>query len=786
MSSSSEFGSVEQHDSTSISTGQRLKPFLAMFQALLVVALIVICNVTSLAQPKEPPITLDNLLRSIKARITSQALITSLDSRGVDFQLAEEDEKRIRSAGPHYPATTMDLIIAAVRRNFRPGPLQVQYRLFLGNALDFFLQNKTQKDWKQLDIEGEVKTIPNNTYNTLYRLAQRYSVPFQGQYFDFRNDDPSGNEAEPSDSRDMETATNYSEQNRKIFVGSGGANEFPSVFSKTPDLINSLENPAKPWRIYLPSEKRQLDDLGSPLLKKSDIAQIKEFCRVLNGSEIERLPAIYNTELNRRVTSYLREQFSQTTKDFLDKDCVAATSRPARPSRRGPSSISFPPSLVEDLNRILLGPSMSERFKNDQTSSPRATPNQIPTGDELVRSNRTFLIKTYPDFIRNESEYAFVFLKQLEREDFSRLYELGDFYKFITQDNLPSDFGYIHVSIDAGSNSLGGCAEGIHPKETTKVVAPYLALWAAVFENTSDKPIMVGNFAVRENVSNKLRTLEEDKNILNAQAVRMDSLYRTGMLKPNEKIIVPLQLVLKYPKGIKELDPTELQAITDVADITSTQLTTTEEEKVLKKTSQITLPQGRINTSTIVDVLRRPSLTFAGREKYLYGPSMTIDSVEVGGIRSPVRPFTPDKPIITTSGYLGASCPFVLTYNTTKKSWINEGVVMKGFDAKDRESTDVKLLQRFDGRILIDEREAEDSYIDFLQVRVKTVVGQEILLRPRNKRLLSIDGDYVKLKQGQRLVVDFDMPRGLQALEYYLEVSGYYVPYNNTLPRGTR
>ena len=159
---------------------------------------------------------------------------------------------------------------------------------------------------------------------------------------------------------------------------------------------------------------------------------------------------------------------------------------------------------------------------------------------------------------------------------------------------------------------------------------------------------------------------------------------------------------------------------------------------------------------------------------------MKIDNVEVNEARYQVRSFNPDKPLITSSGYLGGSCPFVYTYDGTKKSWTNEGVVMAGFDAKSKESMDVKLLQRFDGRILLEERDAEDSFIDSLQVRAKTVDGKEILLHPKNKLLLTRDGMYIKLRQGERIVVDFDVPNRAQALEYRLEVWGYYLPYEHS------
>ena len=43
--------------------------------------------------------------------------------------------------------------------------------------------------------------------------------------------------------------------------------------------------------------------------------------------------------------------------------------------------------------------------------------------------------------------------------------------------------------------------------------------------------------------------------------------------------------------------------------------------------------------------------------------------------------------------------------------------------------------------------------------------------------MLLVDGKYVMLRQGENLLVDFEIPAGVQFMEYTLEATGYYLPY---------
>jgi hypothetical protein len=746
------------------------KYFLIICRMLVIASLASVCSVAAFSQTEKGLVTLENLLRALgdTPPLPAPQLVALLNRNGVDFQLTDESEQRIRSVGKSYRPAAMTSILAAVRRNFRAAssrtsPLQVQYRLVAGNSIDFFLRKSVKKDWQILDIDGRVSIASNDTYKTLAFLARTFSVPFARDYFDFANFDPQKAEESDQPSPNTEAAAEYKEKEQPIFVGSGGQDTFPSVYMDVPNLVSSLENAARPWRISV--RPKLEEDFGSPLLKARDIEVDRRFCLVLTNDPNQ--PEPYKGGASSEITAYLSDQLSPAAKAALSQ-CVASPR-----TRVQKDQIKV---LLDDLNRVVSGPLLSEKIK--QTPAAKA-PTTVPSDEGRIRLNRQFLVNAYRHFIRGEHEPSLHFLKQLEKEDFAQLDVLGRFYEYITRNNLPPDFGYLETSIRTGSG--GGCDFEVAPIERTVVKAPYLAMWIAVFENTGDKPLNVGNFTLRENPSDRLRTPEDDAKAINNTPAKQVALYPLGLLKPTEKIIVPLQLVVMYPDELnlaRSWGESSQSEGLDRFAVTSTQITTAAEEKLLRSVSQIALPSGRIKTETLVEILKRPPVTFATRHKYLFGPSVKIENVDVNQAGYLVRSFNPDKPMITSSGYMGASCPYLHTYDWTTKSWTNEGTVITGFDSKLNESTDVKKLQRFAGRILLEEREAEDSFIDAIVVRAKTFTGAEVLLFPRNNLLLSNDGRYLKLSQGQSQVVDFDMPKAIQVMEYEIEVSGYYVPYN--------
>lgn len=126
---------------------------------------------------------------------------------------------------------------------------------------------------------------------------------------------------------------------------------------------------------------------------------------------------------------------------------------------------------------------------------------------------------------------------------------------------------------------------------------------------------------------------------------------------------------------------------------------------------------------------------------------------------------------------MGASCPYIFTFSTENNLWIDEGTILTDLNSKWKESTGEKELTRFDGSILIRERDPETSYIDKLYIRAINHDGTETILTPKNKKLGRVDQNYLVLRQGEQERIDFVFPPELGGRKFILGARGYYIPY---------
>jgi hypothetical protein len=105
-------------------------------------------------------------------------------------------------------------------------------------------------------------------------------------------------------------------------------------------------------------------------------------------------------------------------------------------------------------------------------------------------------------------------------------------------------------------------------------------------------------------------------------------------------------------------------------------------------------------------------------------------------------------------------------------------VILYGRNSRLKESTDEIALHRFNGRVLIEERDPEDSFIDSMYIRAESVDGKQTIIYPQDAKLRVADGDYLQLRQGDHQILEFPIPAGLTAAKYFLVASGYYAPYH--------
>jgi hypothetical protein len=349
------------------------------------------------------------------------------------------------------------------------------------------------------------------------------------------------------------------------------------------------------------------------------------------------------------------------------------------------------------------------------------------------------------------------------------------FYQHVTKDYMPPDFGYVDIYFFEDVDGCGSDGSGIS-YVGTHLVGRSLGLRIAVLENITKEPINLGNFAIRTNRQQKLRTREDDKMLLNSQPTEEQALFPQRVLTPGEKIVIPLELPLSFKKN-------RFSPFSDEAPVTQTIRGSITSE--LKKLDEIKFPvYGRnstfvVSARTVEEILKRPSQDFRLNKEYLYGPSMSIENLVIDKISYPFRQFDSAK-IVIRGGRDEGSCPYIYTYSTKDRIWLNEGVILYGINQKHKETTDEKELIEFDGRVLIKEKDPEVSFIDAVYIKAILIDGSQRLIYPKNKTLRFADRNYLKLKQGEEIRIDFDLSHPSKISKYILGVSGYYIPRDKT------
>ncbi len=375
----------------------------------------------------------------------------------------------------------------------------------------------------------------------------------------------------------------------------------------------------------------------------------------------------------------------------------------------------------------------------------------------------------------------YTFRKFLEKGEL-RLFagtKLAAFYSYLTKNYFPPDFAAIELETERIDDSQEDedCAgpEKYGPLDSTaSLIGPLLSLNVAIVENISEKPITTGRLFVKINKAETLRTREQDNATLNAAPFQSVPLFASGVLKPGEKVIIPIDLSLTNDDWDHWDTPSE--SADDPVKFA-------DELARLRKVGGLRFPGVRprlsLPTAAIEGMLRRPKIDFSETPEYLYGPSLRLEAVEINSGGDLVRHFDPTRLNITPEGELvGGSCPYIYSYNSATARWMNQGTILVGKSAKAKESMDETPLRSFDGRLLIRERDPEESFIDLVQIRAKLADGSSIILRAKDLRLRNADGNYLQLRQNQQMEIAFEIPVGFVAEKYYVISSGYYLPSN--------
>jgi hypothetical protein len=301
----------------------------------------------------------------------------------------------------------------------------------------------------------------------------------------------------------------------------------------------------------------------------------------------------------------------------------------------------------------------------------------------------------------------------------------------------------------------------------------------AVLENTSEKPIRIGKFSIKQNNSNRLRSHDENESMLSAREFEQKGYFTPEVLKPNEKFVIPVELLLangrdedrNEPRYTRATPAKVLNTLSKVESVNLPVITTDGEDWEGRPDQQVT-----VSTSVLMNMIKSPGENPNLKKEFVFGSSQKIESVEVDGVNYPFRPLDTSV-LVMSGGYTGASCPYIFTFSAEDNLWIDEGTILTDLNRKWKESTHEKELTRFDGSILIQERDRETSYIDKLYIRAINHDGTETILTPKNNKLGRADQNYLVLRQGEQERIDFVFPPELGGRKFILGARGYYIPY---------
>jgi hypothetical protein len=358
------------------------------------------------------------------------------------------------------------------------------------------------------------------------------------------------------------------------------------------------------------------------------------------------------------------------------------------------------------------------------------------------------------------------------------------FYDYISRNGMPPNFLLLDAS--AWQNEVScGASSGAQ----LNLEAPALQLRVVVLENITDSPVELGNFHFRVASTagaGPLRTSQENVAALTASNPEAEPWFQPRMLKPSEKVAVPLELILGFDEPSadsnsngreeKRSEKERQRRRRECAEI----LRGDKDIQTIDLVYPVEKPEGvkqpllvRVSKQKFIDALLRKRPSVSKTDEFVYGTSIALEAVDVNGFRYAVERFNP-KYVSYFSGFQGGSCPFVYCQRKADGAWVKQGAIIKGRKSKALEGPDELAIRGFDGILRISEEEAEISYIDELFVRAKSNKG-DVTLSPLDERLARKDGYYVVLKRGESIDIRFAVPN-VRLDRVRVIASGFFQP----------
>ena len=309
---------------------------------------------------------------------------------------------------------------------------------------------------------------------------------------------------------------------------------------------------------------------------------------------------------------------------------------------------------------------------------------------------------------------------------------------YITQEQMPSDF----LLVLGGLAAHGGWELNFQPRE--------IEIEIAAVENSSTKTISIGDLGFAATDFRTLTSYDEATKKLGLGSKSIMKPLTSGLLRPGEKIVIPLRLAFVLKFDVKKCnspqyrgDPIELQSGYSGM------------EKFHKSRQSM-----QMNSL--------PSAT----PRYTLGPAWQIRSLAVDGLTIPIRQANFNGVNI----YLGnekGSCPFVYTRSDDTGLWLGEGHVLLGATSRLLERRETKLLKNAPRELRIIQQEDELAYIREIYVEERFGDGRIVVHRPDSET-----GEFLVTRSKER-ILRFSNLSANDSAAYALTITGYYIPFGS-------
>ena len=176
------------------------------------------------------------------------------------------------------------------------------------------------------------------------------------------------------------------------------------------------------------------------------------------------------------------------------------------------------------------------------------------------------------------------------------------------------------------------------------------------------------------------------------------------------------------------------------------------------------------------DLLRPPRTPLAN--DYVYGPEWRLRALDVNERRVTLAKKSANFLNLTVSSD-GASCPYLLAWDTTTDRWTEFGKILHVARSKETEQAHTTRISGFRSKFRLAERELEVAYIDHAELLAELKDGRTLILTASEPRLANRDGQYAVLRMGEVADFEFKLPDNVNESDVSkskLTVFGYYEP----------